>query len=309
MSRTHTFAGSPLDRASHRRSDADWLQERLQDPSTRVIPLWQLKPLVSEVADRGLAAAWQPPEAVREHLSSGAEVILLGVSEGVAHFAVDVVPAPGPEPDGPLSGRGKFMDLRTAAAQLSAHDSAILAQAKALLGWHAHHRFCSACGSETRAAEAGYMRRCPRETCKAQHFPRTDPVVIMLPVRGDRCLVGRQPTFPQGMYSALAGFMEPGETIEEAVRREVMEEAGVRVSRVWYHSTQPWPFPSSLMIGCFADAETDEIVLGPSELEEARWVPRDLLRAVLDGAKDLGLRVPAPLAIAHQLMRAWVKGE
>jgi NAD+ diphosphatase len=309
MSRTHTFAGSPLDRASHRRSDADWLRDRLRDPLTRVIPLWQLKPLVIEVADQGLEAAWQPPEAVQEHVASGAEVIFLGVVEGVAYFAVDVPSAEGPEPEGPLAGRGQFLDLRAAAAQLPAGDSAILAQAKALLGWHAHHRFCSACGSETISTEAGYVRQCARETCKVQHFPRTDPVVIMLALRGDRCLVGRQPAFARGVYSALAGFMEPGETIEEAVRREVMEEAGVRVSGVRYHSTQPWPFPSSLMIGCFADAETEEIVLGPSELEEARWVPRDLLRAVLGGAKDLGIRVPPPLAIAHQLMRAWVEEE
>ena len=204
MSRTHTFAGSPLDRASHLRSDAGWLQDRLRDPLTRVIPLWQLKPLVSESENQAFAAAWQPPESVREHLASGAEIVFLGLSGGVAHFAFDVAAATGPDPEGQFSGRGKFVDLRAAAAQLPGGDSAILAQAKALLGWHAHHRFCSACGSETRPAEAGYMRQCSRETCKAQHFPRTDPVVIMLAVRGERCLVGRQPAFAKGMYSSYS---------------------------------------------------------------------------------------------------------
>ncbi|MBE0618539.1 MAG: NAD(+) diphosphatase, partial [Proteobacteria bacterium] len=157
--------------------------------------------------------------------------------------------------------------------------------------------------------DAGCMRQCASEPCRAQHFPRTDPVVIMMVIRGDRCLVGRQPAFPPGVFSALAGFVEPGETVEEAVRREVLEEAGIEVGEVRYHSTQPWPFPSSLMIGCFARALTEAIRICPTELEEARWVARDDLRAVLQGARDRGLRAPGHFAIAHQLMKAWVEGQ
>jgi NAD+ diphosphatase len=178
-----------------------------------------------------------------------------------------------------------------------------------MIDWHATHGFCAACGAGTEMREAGYMRRCIDDSCGAQHFPRTDPVVIMLAHRGDRCLVGRQPHFPDGMYSALAGFIEPGETIEEAVRREVQEEAGVEVTRVVYHSTQPWPFPRSLMIGCFAEALTEEISIDGNELADARWVSRQELRQVLSGSGGGPVKVPPPFAIAHQLMKTWAEKE
>ncbi len=304
---THVFAGSPLDRAGERRADRAWLDERLRDPGTRIVPLWQLKPLVSPREAPG--AVWLPAENLLPLAAPGAEPVFLGVGGGVAHFALDVSGPEDPEALGPLGGRGRFVDLRAAAAELPAGDAAILAQAKALVGWHATHRFCPACGAPTEPRDGGYMRRCTGEPCRAQHFPRTDPVVIMMVVRGERCLLGRQPRFPPEVFSALAGFVEPGESVEEAVRREVREEAGIEVGAVRYHSSQPWPFPSSLMLGCFADALTEELRICPAELEEARWVARDDLRAVLQGARDRGLRVPASLAIAHQLMKAWVEGE
>lgn len=306
MNPNHVFAGSPLDRVSERRPDTEWIEARLADPGTRVAPLWQLKPFVAPPEAPG--AVWLSPDVALPLAAGGTEPIFLGIAEGVAHFALDVSGEANAEARTALAGRGNFVDLRAAAGELPAGDAAVLAQAKSLVGWHASHRFCPACGAPTEAGEAGYLRQCTRDSCRTQHFPRTDPVVIMMVVRGDRCLLGRQPRFPPEMFSALAGFVEPGESVEEAVRREVREEAGIEVGEVRYHSSQPWPFPSSLMLGCFARALTEEIRICPVELEEARWVPREDLRVVLQGARDRGLRAPAPLAIAHQLMKAWVEG-
>jgi NAD+ diphosphatase len=197
----------------------------------------------------------------------------------------------------------KLIDLRSLAVQaaLSPADLGLLAQARTLLHWHSRHRFCANCGAPTRAADAGYRRTC--DACRAEHFPRTDPVAIIVVVDRDRALLGRQPTFAPQVYSALAGFLEPGESIEEAARREVFEEAGVRVGRVAYHSSQPWPFPANLMIGLIGEAVTAEIAIDPSELEEARWFPREELRAMLEGRHPEGLKVPAPMAIAWHLIR------
>ena len=175
-----------------------------------------------------------------------------------------------------------------------------------MLKWHSTHRFCAQCGAPTVIAEAGYRRDCAK--CKAQHFPRTDPVVIMLATFGDKALLGRQKIFPKGMYSALAGFVEPGESIEEAVARELYEEAGCRVSAVSYRSTQPWPYPMSLMIGCTAVADSEEIQIDNIELENAQWVSRDELRKVIEGKGDGSLMVPPPLAIAYQLVHGFVYG-
>ncbi len=185
------------------------------------------------------------------------------------------------------------------------HLSAI-ACGKALNGWHGRHRFCANCGAETSMSDGGWRRDCP--ACKVQHFPRTDPVVIMLTSVGDRCLLGRQVQFAPGMWSALAGFVEPGETVEDAVRREVLEESGILVGRVAYHATQPWPFPMSLMIGCFAQALTEEIVVDTKELEGARWFSRDEVVQMLNRTHPDGLVAPQPLAIAHHLLRAFAQG-
>ena len=179
----------------------------------------------------------------------------------------------------------------------------MLAAAKALMHWHARHRFCSNCGAPTEVAVAGWRRDCP--VCKAMHFPRTDPVVIMLAVDGDACLLGRQPRFPKGMYSALAGFVEPGETIEAAVRREIREEAGVACGAVQYFASQPWPFPASLMIGCFAEAESRSLEVDRVELEDARWFSRDEAIALLERRHPDGLTAPTPMAIAHHLLKRW----
>jgi NAD+ diphosphatase len=199
----------------------------------------------------------------------------------------------------------KLVDLRSIAmgGLVPQEQGAMLAAAKALMNWHARHRFCSNCGAATEVAVAGWRRDCPR--CKATHFPRTDPVVIMLVVEGDACLLGRSPRFPKGMYSALAGFVEPGETIEAAVRREIHEEAGVVCHAVQYFASQPWPFPASLMIGCFAEAASRSFEIDRVELEDARWFSRDEAIALIERRHSDGLLAPAPMAIAHHLLKRW----
>ena len=297
------FTASPLDRASNLRRDAAWLAARLQAPASRFLPLWQLKAPV-RLADTP-ALDWHPAADVKPLLDAGATLVTLGLDEGICHFAVDA----SAWPDAPRQGFGKFIDVRSIAPQLAPGQAGILAQARSLIDWHARHGFCAVCGHATIAQEGGYMRRCSNGTCGAQHFPRTDPVVIMLVLRGEMCLLGRQPQFPKGMYSALAGFIEPGETLEEAVRREVQEEAGVPVARVRYHASQPWPFPSSLMIGCMAETTATEILVDAHELEEARWFSRAEVAQMLQ--RSLGSevpRMPPPLSLAHQLAKAWVAG-
>ncbi len=199
----------------------------------------------------------------------------------------------------------KLIDLRSIAmgGLLPRDQTAMLAAAKALMNWHARHRFCSNCGALTEVAVAGWRRDCP--VCKATHFPRTDPVVIMLAVDGDACLLGRQPRFPKGMYSALAGFVEPGETIEAAVRREIREEAAVTCRAVQYFASQPWPFPASLMIGCFGEAESRSLEVDRVELEDARWFSREEAIALVERRHPDGLSAPTPMAIAHHLLKHW----
>ncbi|HZH08761.1 MAG TPA: NAD(+) diphosphatase [Microvirga sp.] len=198
-------------------------------------------------------------------------------------------------------------DLRAIAVRglVPPEELGILAMAKSMLDWHNRHRFCANCGAPTQAAQAGFRRDC--SACNAQHFPRTDPVVIMLVTRGDTCLMGRQPRFPEKMYSCLAGFLEPGETIEDAVRRETFEEAGIRVGAVRYLASQPWPFPANIMIGCVGEAISDDIDFDQDELEDARWFTKEDVRQMLDGTHEHFV-APAPIAIAHHLLREWVKG-
>ncbi|MDJ0930364.1 NAD(+) diphosphatase [Breoghania sp.] len=199
--------------------------------------------------------------------------------------------------------------MRSLAVQgvLPRGDLELLAQVRSLAHWHTSHRYFSHCGHETRMAQAGYRRDCP--SCLAVHFPRTDPVVIMLIADGDKALIGHPHRLAEGVYTTLAGFMEPGETIEQAVRREVMEESSVRVSDVTFMKSQPWPFPTSLMLGCVGKAESRDIVLGDNELEDCRWFPRDEVREILAGRHPEGLHVPPEISIAHWLIRTWADAE
>ncbi len=236
------------------------------------------------------------------------------VHESVFLGLVDEAPRFGfrldPQSIEPLQARNdlKITDLRSIAVQGLVEPEHLppLAEAKALLGWHARHGFCPNCGARTALVQAGWRRDCP--ACKAEHFPRTDPVVIMLPVAGERCVLGRSPRFAPTMWSCLAGFAEPGESIEEAVRREVLEEVGIAIGRVKYFASQPWPFPSSIMIGCHAQALSDTIVVDRDELEDARWFERDELVAMLKRQHPAGLTTPPPVAIAHHIIRSFVEG-
>jgi NAD+ diphosphatase len=232
--------------------------------------------------------------------------IFLGHRDGRPVFAAS---APAEAAEGFTAGETRTLDLRSIATEcaVEAEELGLLAVAKSMLDWHARHGFCANCGTQTVAKAGGFRRECP--TCNAHHFPRVDPVVIMLVRRGESCLLGRGPHFRPNMYSCLAGFLEPGETIEDAVRREVLEETRIPVGAVTYRTSQPWPFPSSLMLGCAAEALDGDIVTDPSELEDARWFDRASVAAMLAGTHPEGIQAPPPMAIANYLMRAFVAGE
>jgi NAD+ diphosphatase len=301
VSRPIVFSGSPLDRTANRRRDGAWIAAQLEREDSRFLPFWKLNVLVKSQKPE---LAWATP-ALRPSADARTGAVFLGVRDDVSHFAIDLTPMADPLQELGLAGSASFLELRAAAATLSAADAAISAQGRQMLDWHARHRFCAVCGHSTAVKEAGYMREC--DECDAQHFPRTDPVVIMLVESGERCLLGRQAAWPAGMWSALAGFVEAGESLEEAVRREVQEEAGIEVGEVRYHASQPWPFPSSLMIGCLAHALTDKVTVDKSELEDARWFSRSEIRKSLEQPGAGGMFVPPPMAIAHHLIRSWAE--
>lgn len=292
------FAVNPLDRLSDQREDAAKMQALLADPDARTLLLAGEAPLMTSVGD--------PLFSLAEAGDIGAlgERVFLGLGPRGPLFACRIETY---NPDD-MQGPGlTTVDLRTIAVRGLVPPDLVgaLGQAKSVLHWHARHRFCAHCGAPTRMTASGWRREC--DACKTQHFPRTDPVVIMLTTRGEDCLLGRQARFPPGMYSCLAGFLEPGETIEDAVRRELYEEAGVRAGAVRYLASQPWPFPASLMIGCLAEVAAPELKVDHEELEDARWFTRDECRAILAGAHGGGVTCPPPMAIANFLMRQWAQ--
>ena len=296
------YAGSAIERAASRRSDAAELAALAERDNARCYVI------VSDlIVMRKRGEALDPLFAIGEARTLGAvhETVFLGLLEEAPRFGLALNPAALDQ----LKARSdlKLIDLRTIAMQgiVAVEHLPPLAEAKAVIGWHAHHRFCPNCGAATLPVQGGWRRDCP--ACKAEHFPRTDPVVIMLAVAGGRCVLGRSPRFPKTMWSCLAGFAEPGESIEEAVRREVREEVGLVCARVSYFASQPWPFPTSLMIGCHAEALSETIVIDRSEIEEARWFDRDELKLMLERRHPDGLATPPPLAIAHHIVRDFVE--
>jgi len=299
----NTFAGNPLNRASDRRGDAAWLASQLASSDALGLALWNGKPLAEKTKDGGVQIAYLPAKLAGELAGGTERLLFMGLWQETAIFAVDLEGSSDPAL-GPLQGLGEFMDLRQIALRLPAPDAGILATAKSMFEWRRRHQHCAVCGQPSEAKEGGWKRQCP--ACEAEHFPRTDPVVIMLAYHGDRCMLGRQEVWPKGMFSALAGFLEPGESIEEACARELAEEAGLRTRQVRYHSTQPWPYPSSLMIGLIAEVEDDEGTPDQTELSEVRWFTRDEAKMLIRGEIE-GTFCPQPMAIAHQLLKAWAE--
>ena len=304
---THVYAGNPLDRRDRERRSEDWLRDRTQDAASRFLPLWKDTVLVTggDGTERGLG--WLSLEDVRR-LGIQVEGIFLGLRDGAAHFTVDLTPNEAASDALRADDAWAFEDTRAVTDLISVADSGIVAQARAQVNWHNRHGYCSVCGHPTEMRRGGHMRLCLE--CNTQHFPRTDPVVITLVSSGQSCLLGQSRGRLQAMnrYSALAGFMDQGESIEEAVAREIMEEAGIRVRNVRYDSSQPWPYPSSLMIGCHADAATTDIHMDTGEMADVRWFTREEVRAALAGANE-DLALPGPIAIAHHLIKAWAMGE
>ena len=299
-SRPNAYTGSPLDRAADRREDEAFVARALADPETLFVPVWRARSLMKGVPEGRPEAVLLTGAAAEAVRMAGGPWSFLGLWEGRPVFAVDCSAAEDPLPLLP-EGMGGFTDLRAVAGLLPPGEASVLAHARGLMHWRTKHRFCGVCGAACEPRSAGHAMLCTG--CGAQHFPRTDPAVIMLVVRDDRALLGHSQRFPTTtMYSTLAGFVEPGESLEEAVRREVEEETTVKVGAVRYHSSQPWPFPSSIMLGFHAEGLTEAIRIDPEELRDARWFTRAELRT----PQDHGFALPRPDSIARRLIEDWL---
>ncbi len=291
MENYNVFAGAFVDRSGERRKDPDWLQAALNNDEARFVPVW---------GDRCLVGG-DPPHALRVKRSQIEEfvdehnVIFLGLFRNQPAFALAI------DHDGepPLQALGRFENLRFLGTRLPLDEANLVAHARALVLWHASQSHCGVCGAVALPEAGGNTRRCVNPDCGKEIFPRTDPAVIVLVHDGERCLLGRQESWPEDRYSTIAGFVEPGESLEDAVRREVFEETNIRVGSVRYHSSQPWPFPSSLMLGFFAEASSRDIVLNDAELEDAQWFTREQLRSDFP-------RLPFRISIARRLVEDWL---
>lgn len=309
------LASNPLDRAAHHRKDDAWLEAAFRDPNVLIFIMQHGMPLVegqvgpprpvgAQIDRSPRRLLWMGNEA--SQFAQGAKRIFLGEDKhGSPIFALFVDERFTLEGT-ILEGAGGFEDMRAAAAGLSALEANLVSTARSISEWHRTHGFCAKCGSPTEISEAGWKRECP--ACETEHFPRTDPVAIMLPILGDECLMGRSAGWPDGFWSCLAGFVEPGETIEQAACREVFEEAGVKCdpAKAEYLFCQPWPFPSSLMMGIHMPAESRDITIDPSEIEAARWFSKDEVRAMLAGEHP-DAYCPPEFAIAHFVIRTWAE--
>jgi NAD+ diphosphatase len=294
--RPNSYTGGTLDRAAYRRTNDSWLAEALGHGESRFTVFWRGKALIAGDT-LPVAALLGPP------VMDGAPWVFLGLQNGIPIFAVDLSRHEDPLAALPEAS-GAFTDLRALTSLLPEDDATILATARGMLHWHATHKFCPLCGAPNRAVRGGYVLECTQ--CGTEHFPRNDPAVIMLVTRGDKLLLGQSLKFAVewNLYSTLAGFVEPGESLEDAVRREVFEEVGVKIGEVAYHSSQPWPFPASLMLGYYAEALTEEIVLEEAEMRDARWFSR----ADLENPKALGFNLPPQDSIARRLIEDWMAG-
>ena len=305
MPAQHIFAGNPLDRGERERRDEKWIKDQISNPTSKFLPIWESRVLVS--SQEPLRLGWLDSDQLANAKFDSAP-FLLGMLNDSTYFTIDMSKSTQSAESIEKLTDYKFEDSRTAAEALELEDTGILAQARAQINWHNRHGFCSVCGNETSVKRGGQKRECTK--CEAEHFPRVDPVIIMVVHDRDYCLLGqsRGRLAATNRYSALAGFVDQAESIEEAVSREVMEEAGIRVKNVTYHSSQPWPFPSSLMIGCHAEADTTEISMDTEEMTDVKWFNRQEVLAALNG-ENANLLIPGRIAIAHHLIRSWAEGE
>lgn len=295
----NAFTRSPLDRAGHRRKDEAWLKDAMGNDQTRLLAFNKGRPFLYE-SGGGLFIRWLAMQVHAQLGDRDLPLIFLGLdSHQAPHFACEVA-----DPSA-LGDLGIFEELRPAAPRLEADKLPIIGTVRAIYEWHGRNRFCANCGTPSRVVEAGWVRKC--DACNAEHYPRVDPVCIMVPTYGDKCFLGRQRPWPKGMHSALAGFIEPGEAIEEAVARETLEEAGLKVRHVTTHSTQPWPFPHSLMIGVLCEVEDDKETVDTTELESGRWFTREEGKLLI-AMKHPDAWCPPSFAIAHQLLKTWSEG-
>ena len=301
VSRDNYFSGMPLSRDEALRRDTAMVEQLRAHPQTRVLAVWRSQHLITDRA--APAPVWHTGAEASQLFAEATGWVLLGMRGEAAHFAVDVSHMEDPVTARPFAGRGEFADIRNIGPLMARDDGSIMAYARGLMYWHSRHRFCGVCGSPTESTQGGHVRRCTDADCGVTHFPRTDPAVIMLVTYGDQCLLGRQRSWPAGMHSTLAGFVEQGESLEEAVMREIKEESGVDVERPIYHSSQPWPFPSSIMLGFRAEARSPDIVVDTEELETAAWFHRDQL---LDSPENSTFRLPRKISIARRLIDDWL---
>lgn len=291
-----------LIRTAERRTDLDFLENHLNRDSSLIVPLWREQAIVN-----GDGLALPTVADAKDLLDTATEVVFLGLVDGRAVFGADISAAPSPL-DHPAFTRARLAaDSRQLLAQLPDSEAELALYARAMLVWHSRHRFCSTCGRPTRPKDGGHSRACQAPECRAQHFPRTDPCVLVLVHDGEQCLLGRQPGWPKGMYSALAGFVEACEDLEAAVAREVLEEAGIEIGPPRYYASQPWPFPASLMVGFEAEPKTREICCKDAELEDARWFSREELAAAAKAPRDDGwFFVPPPFSLAGKMIARFV---
>ena len=288
------FTATPVNRLAEKRTDMAWIEEQLRSETSRFLPLWQGKNLL---AKEGLPSPVALNYDAYQVLEDTEAPILLGEVDGLTYFAVALNTL-----SDDLEEFGDWKEIRYEAALISEAESSLAIISKALVHWHKQHKYCGACGSETQSKQAGYMRQCSNESCNQKHFPRTDPAIIVLVHTDLKCLLARQPSWDAGRYSTLAGFVEPGESLEDAVVREVHEESNIKVGRVFYQSSQPWPFPSSLMLGYLAEAESTDIQLLDQELEHAAWFSKvELVDALHKGT----LKLPPEITISYNLIETW----
>jgi len=300
--RPNYYGFSGLDRSAHIREEEGWLERLILEPETRLVPVWRSRSLITDDAMGEPCAALLPAVDHQVLVEHAEFVVFLGEKGGISHIGLDLSPLDEHHVHDLFADHGMFTDMRQIGPVLERFEGSILAYVRGLMYWHQRHRFCGVCGTETISTKGGHQRNCANPDCRAPTFPRTDPAVIMLVHDGDRALLGRQKVWKPGMYSTLAGFVEPGETLEEAVAREVWEETNVHVEDVRYHSSQPWPFPASVMLGFHAKARTTDINRNDEEVEDAQWFTLDELK----NFERLGNSLPRPDSIARRLIEDWM---